>query len=236
MSSRHNRFLNLESARGDKARPEGQAPLRDGGRFESVAGPGEARAAPSVPEAHVERFKLQGEKPLALDEKPAPGQRFPYCARCESANGRFSTACIICGADLTTPEQRAYTERYWEVREQAERQALADGAAFARQRQDAEAERKREQEQYADELLAQLKQHHAASDWRHTPSIGIWLLRRIPHPHRWGVLAGALGLPLLLWRFGNDTLRALGGYLLLAIILLLIPRSVWTARHRRWWW
>ncbi|HSP78270.1 MAG TPA: hypothetical protein VLQ93_07060 [Myxococcaceae bacterium] len=238
MSSRFNRFLHLENARGDKSRPEGQTKLHDGGRFESVAGPGEARPAVSVPEAHVERFKRHGEKPLALDEKAAPSQRFPICARCESANGRFSQECITCGADLTTPEQRAHTAHYWEAREQAEAQSRADQEAFARQQQENEAERRKEAERYADELLSQLKKERPAGRWQAlaTPSLGWGLLRLIPHPYvRWGVLTCVVGLPVLLVRFGNRSTRGFGVSLGLLVFFLLVPHSLWARRYGRRW-
>jgi hypothetical protein len=238
MSSRFNRFLHLEKARGDKPRPEGQTKLHDGSRFESVAGPGEARLEVSVPEAHVERFKRHGERPLALDDKLAPGHRFPVCARCESVNGRFNQECITCGEELNTPEQRAFTAHYWEAREQAEAQARAEQEAFARQQQELEAERRRDAERYADELLSQLKRERPAGRWRAlaTPSLGWGLLRLIPHPYvRWGVLACVVGLPLLLVRFGGRSARGLGVSLGLLVFFLLVPHSLWARRYGRWW-
>src|SRR5687768_3693348 len=108
-SHKFSRFLHLERARGEKTPPEGQVRLQDGGRFESVVGPGgEAPSSVAVPEAHVERFKRHGETPLALNNEPAEVQHFPRCVRCETENGRFAANCTTCGADLQAPEQLAY--------------------------------------------------------------------------------------------------------------------------------
>ena len=119
--SRSSRFQNLERARGgDTASPESTVRLENGGRFESVTGPGEAASTPAVPEAHVERFKLHGQTPLHLDDAHAQGLQFSRCLRCETENGRFSQRCTTCGADLQTPEQLADNAARWRLRMEAD--------------------------------------------------------------------------------------------------------------------
>jgi hypothetical protein len=238
MSSRFSRFLHLERSRGEKPGSDGQVRLRDGGRFESVAGPGEAPPTVAVPEAHVERFKRHGETPLALDAETAEAQRFPRCMRCETDNGRFATTCVGCGADLGTPEQRAYTEQLWRDRERAEVRNR-EQAALQTSRQGVDAERLAERQRYEEQLALAFERDRSFLGRLQplfTPSLGVGLLRLIPHPlARWATLAWAIGLPILLVRFGGTSLQALGFYLGILVVILLVPTSLWTARRGRYW-
>jgi hypothetical protein len=186
MSSRFSRFLHLERSRGKRPGSDEQVRLRDGGRFESVAGPGEAPPTVAVPEAHVERFKRHEETPLALDAEMA-----------EARNRKQAT--------LQTSRQEVDAER------QRYEEQLA--LAFERDRS----------------ILGRLQTLF-------TPSRGVGLLRLIPHPlARWATLAWAIGLPILLVRFGGTSLQALGFYLGILVGILLVPTSLWTARRGRYW-
>jgi hypothetical protein len=239
MSSRFSRFLHLEHSRGEKPGSDGQVRLRDGGRFESVAGPVEAPPTVAVPEAHVERFKRHGETPLALDAETTEAQRFPRCMRCETDNGRFATTCTGCGADLRTPEQRAYTEQLWREREQAEARNQEQAASLQSAHRQAEAEQLAERRRYVEELARAMEKDRSFLGRLQplfTPCLGVGLLRLIPHPlARWSTLAWAIGLPILLVRFGNESLRELGFSLGAFVFVLFVPTSLWTAGRRRDW-
>ena len=239
MSSRFSRFLHLERARGEKPGADGQVRLQNGGRFESVVGPTEAPASLSVPEAHVERFKLQGQTPLVLEAAPSEGQRFPRCVQCQTDNGRFARACTTCGADLQAPEQLAYDEELWRAREQAEVGNREQQAVHQKARQEAEAERLAEQQRYMERLREAIeKERSVFSELAplFDPCLGVGLLRLIPHPGaRWATLAGVIGLPVLLARFGNEGFRLLGLYLGVLVFLSFIPTSLLTTgRGGRW--
>ncbi|PTL84783.1 hypothetical protein [Vitiosangium sp. GDMCC 1.1324] len=236
-SNKFSRFLHLERSRGDKTPPGGQVRLQDGNRFESVAGPGETPASVSVPEAHVERFKLHGQTPLALDDTSAQAEHFPRCVRCQSENGRFTRECTTCGADLQASEQLAYNEERQHAQEQAELQLREQMEAVQKARQHTDAQRLAEQQRYMEQLHQALEKDRSFLSRLQpfvTPSIGVGLLRLIPHPlARWMTLAWAIGLPVLLVRFGNTPLRLLGLYLGVLVFLSFIPTSLLTA-GRRW--
>jgi hypothetical protein len=237
-SNKFSRFLHLERARAEKTPPEGQVRLRDGSRFESVGAPGgEAPSSVAVPEAHVERFKRHGETPLSLNNEPAELQHFPRCVRCETENGRFASTCSTCGADLQAPEQLAYNQQ--RAREHAEADARLREQMQAAQKvhQESAFERRAEQRRYEAQLqLALEKDRTWLSRWQHLgePSFGVGLLRLIRQPlARWSVLAWAIGLPVLLVRFGNEPLRLLGLYLGVLVFVLFVPTSLWRS-GRRW--
>jgi hypothetical protein len=236
MSSKFSRFLHLERSRGEKPHSDGQVPLQDGGRFESVAGPsGEAPASVSVPEAHVERFKLHGQTPLALDAAPAQGQLFPRCVRCEAENGRFARECTTCGADLQSPEQLAYDEERSRAQAQAEAQSREQMEVLQQARTQDEAERQR----YVEQLHRELEKDRSFVSRLQPlfdPCLGVGLLRLIRQPlARWMALASAIGLPLLLVNFGNEPLRLLGLYLGVLVLVSFVPTSLLTAgRGGRW--
>jgi hypothetical protein len=224
MTSRFSRFLNLERTRGERPGPEEPSQLQNGNRFEAMAGPREAPQTGSVPEAHLERFK--GEVPLALADPEQKAEHFPRCARCEGENGAFAKECGVCGADLTTPQQREYNERLQQSRQQAMAQAREAAAAFEQERQRQEAEKREDAERYV-RLLSQAREQEQPGTWwrgiSEHGSIGLWLLSLIPHPGlRWGVLAALLLLPILIWRFSRGTGRlfavALGVFLLVLIL------------------
>lgn len=231
------RFLHLERARDEKTPPGGQVRLRDGNRFESVAGPGETPASVSVPEAHVERFKLHGQTPLAIDDTAARAEHFPRCIRCQTENGRFTRECTTCGADLQAPEQLAYNEERQRAREQAELQTRQQMEVVQKARQQEDAQQLAERQRYMEQLHRELEKDRSVLSRLQplfTPSLGVGLLRLIPHPlARWTVLAWAIGMPVLLVRFGNAPLRLLGLYLGVSVFLSFIPTSLLTA-GRRW--
>jgi hypothetical protein len=240
MSSRFSRFLHLERSRGEKPHSENQVRLQDGSRFESVTGPGEAPPSTvAVPEAHVERFKLHGQTPLALDTVPARGQHFPRCVRCQAENGRFARACTTCGADLQAPEQIAYDEELRRSREQAEARTREQTEVRQKARQQDEDAQLAERQRYVEQMHRALERDRSfigRIQPLFTPSLGVGLLRLIPHPlARWMALAWAIGLPILLVRFGNESLRVLGLSLGVLVFVCFVPTSLWTAgRGGRW--
>lgn len=228
MSSKFSRFLHLERSRAERPKQETPSQLQGGSRFEAIVGKGDLPQGAAVPEAHLERFR--GEVPLALEELPAGEHRFPRCARCESDNSRFAQACSVCGADLNTPQQREYNERFWQSRQQEVAQEREAVKALARQREQSEAEQAADKARYA-ELMAKLrKQEEASSRWnrvlRHR-SIGMALLELIPHPHvRLGVLVASILVPLLLWSFGRTPgTKGLGMLLGMMVLVLFLPRQ-----------
>ncbi|WP_257460322.1 hypothetical protein [Archangium lipolyticum] len=239
MSSKFSRFLHLERSRGEKTPPGGQVRLQDGNRFESVVGPGEAPSTVAVPEAHVERFKLHGQTPLALDVEPRAEQRFPRCIQCQTENGRFTQACTTCGADLQSPEQLADNEQRWRAQEQFDAETRARMEVRQKSHQRDEAERLAEHQRYQEQLARALEKDRSFISRLQPffePCLGVGLLRLIPHPlARWSALAWALGLPVLLVRFGNAPLQHLGLYLGVFVALSFVPTWLWTAgRGGRW--
>lgn len=241
MSSKFSRFQHIERARGEKPNPDGQVKLQNGGRFESVAGPGETvPASVAVPEAHVERFKLHGQTPLALDHEPAQGQFFPRCIRCETSNGRFAQACTTCGADLQSPEQLADNARRGLEQARAEARMREQVPDLQQAHRDAEAERLAEQQRYQEELAKAFAKERTLLSRigpLFEPCLALGLLRLIPNPlTRWMTLAWVIGLPFLLVRFGNGFLRVVGLYLSVLVILSFIPPWMLVAKSggRRW--
>ena len=239
-SNKFSRFMHLERSRGEKPGADGQVPLQDGGRFESVTGPsGEAPASVSVPEAHVERFKLHGQTPLALDAGSAQGQHFPRCVRCEAENGRFARECTTCGADLQSPEQLAYNEERARAQAQADAQTREQMQVLQQARTQEETERLAERERYLEQLHRELEKDRSFISRLQPifdPCLALGLLRLIRHPlARWMTLAWAIGLPILLVNFGNEPLRLLGLYLGALVLVSFIPTSLLTAgRGGRW--
>ena len=221
MTPKLSRFLHLERARGGRS-DETAAPLRDGGRFESLEERKEAHAEAAVPEAHLERFK--GDAPLALADNPEETRRFPRCRVCESENGRFAKACGVCGADLETPEQREYNERLWQQRRQGLSRTHADEVEALRQ---LEARRREEDERFKQQL-EQLRREEGGGRWvriysQHS-TIGTGLLALIPHPLvRWLTLAAVLCLAVGLWRYGAGRTRMAGGAMCLLLLVLFLP-------------
>jgi len=239
-SNKFSRFLHLERSRGEKPHADGQVRLQDGGRFESVAGPStDAPASVSVPEAHVERFKLHGQTPLALDDAPAGGQSFPRCVRCEAENGRFARECTTCGADLQSPEQLAYDAERSRAREQAEAQTREQMQAYQQARQQEEAAQLAERQRFVEELHRELVKDRSFLSRLQPffdPCLALGLLRHIPHPGaRWMAVTWAIGLPMLLVKFGTGLLQLLGLYLGVLVLVSFIPTSLLAARRGGRW-
>ncbi|HVG62204.1 MAG TPA: hypothetical protein VNA24_26805 [Hyalangium sp.] len=230
MSPKFSRFLHLERSRGERSKAEEPSRLQSGQRFEALAEKGEAPQSAAVPETHLERFR--GEAPLALADAPREEERFPRCARCESENGRFVRECTVCGADLTTPQQREYNERLWQTRQAQEREYTQ---ALEKSRQQAEARR---QEELADR--ARLTEQLRSDPWGDRQnkgllrghSLGMFLLSIIPSKAvRWGIGVGLILLPFLIARFGPPRVKLMAGPVALLLVLLFLPPS----RRKRWW-
>jgi len=239
-SNKFSRFQHIERARGEKPNADGQVKLQNGGRFESVAGPGEtAPSSVAVPEAHVERFKLHGQTPLALDHEPARGQLFPRCVRCEATNGRFAQACTTCGADLQSPEQLADNERRGREEAQAEARLREQVAGIQQAHRDAAAERFADRQRYEEQLALALEKERTFAGKLapyFEPCLALGLLRLIRPPlARWMAVAWAIGLPLLLVRFGNPLLHQLGLYLGVLVVVSFIPTWLLRRQTRHWW-
>jgi hypothetical protein len=114
MDDRRNRFLNLEPPR-PLSSPDHQAPHTDS----------------SPPSALQEQRRAQLESGLALDLHADDEQPFVRCGQCETDGPRGSTQCRTCGANLQTPEQRAFNQQLWTNRRQEqerEKQELAQHA------------------------------------------------------------------------------------------------------------
>jgi len=209
MTSRFSRFLHLERSRAERPASEEPSQLQNGNRFSAVAGPQGAPQATSVPEAHLERFR--GEAPLALADPAQKAEHFPRCGSCEADNSAFAKECSQCGADLTTPQQRAYNERLQQTRQQEAAQAREAALAFEEQRKRDEAEKQQDSERFV-RLLKEAREQEQSGGWWRTigqhRSIGMWLLSLLPHPLlRWGVLAAAILVPILLFKFGRGMTR-----------------------------
>jgi len=225
MSSKFNRFLNLERSRGERPAPTEPTQLQNGNRFEAVEGPQEAPQSASVPEAHLERFK--GEAPLGVVDPAQKAEHFPRCGSCQAENGAFAKECGQCGADLTTPQQRAYNEQLRQSRQQEEARAREAAAAFEQERRRQEAERQQDAARFA-QLLKQTREQEQTGSWWKTihlhGSIGQWLLSFIPHPAiRWAVFGVALLPPSLLYLFGEGLTELLGMFLLFILLGLFLP-------------
>lgn len=234
MTNKFSRFLNLERARGDRPKPEEQPQLQSGNRFETLEQRGEGPQEAAVPETHLERFR--GEAPLALaEDQTEDEQRFPRCGSCESENGRFAKECVVCGADLTTPQQRAYNEQLWQTRQQDLAREREATAALSQQRH--AAEREVDQARYA-LLMAKLKEQERTSDlgsaFEGGSSLGLKLLALIPNAKlRWGILALLILVPVVLWRYGRGQVKSAGWIGGLFVIALFLPART---RYRGWWW
>jgi hypothetical protein len=221
MSNKFSRFLNLERARGDRPKIEEPSRLQTGGRFEALAQRGEALHEAAVPETHLERFR--GEAPLTLEEEPAGELRFPRCGSCQSENGRFAKECTVCGADLTTPQQREYNERLWQSRQAQDRElAAAAGAAQLQTQEQMEAERREDQLRYV-RKLQELRQQEE----KEQQPMGWTLLHLIPFPPlRWAIVAGLVALPCAIALMGGTrSARGVAAVVGLFIVALLLPRS-----------
>lgn len=112
MDDRRNRFLNLEPPR-PLSSPDHQAPQTEG----------------SPPSALQEQRRAQLASGLALDLHSDDEQPFVRCGQCETDGLRGSTQCRTCGANLQTPEQRAFNQQLWTSRRIEQKHAMAQHAA-----------------------------------------------------------------------------------------------------------
>jgi hypothetical protein len=248
-SERRDRFLKLERPRtGDSGRPD---PLADDGRFEGL---GDSPATPpptipepparsSVPPSSTDRFRPAVERPLETEDRSRGGQPFVRCASCQMDNTVYATACQNCGAELDTPAQRAFNEKFWAERQaqaEEERRELADREA---RRQAMAAEEARQRRELAEEMARREKdridgefpdgpfgQGPVARPGRDTA--GMRLLRMIPGTGlRIAAAVFAIGVPLLLLLFGRGQIQLAGMMLLGLVIALFSPAR---RRYRRW--
>jgi len=233
MSSKFSRFLNLERSRADRPKPAEQPQLQSGNRFETLAQGGTALQNAAVPDTHLERFR--GEAPLALEGVPSEQeQQFPRCGSCESDNGRFAKECVVCGADLTTPQQRAFNEQLWQQRREEQAREREAAAVYSQQ--------KRDQEQQADQaryshLMEKLRREERGGDlgWMNTEgsTIGMKLLGLIPStPIRGLVFFLCILVPVVLVRYGRGNVRNTGMIIGFVFLFLFLPGR---SRSRRWW-
>ncbi|MFL5344596.1 MAG: hypothetical protein ACJ8AT_07375 [Hyalangium sp.] len=233
MTNKFSRFLNLERARGAPPKSEEQPQLQSGNRFETLAQRGAAPQQAAVPETHLERFR--GEAPLALAEEPSSEEeelRFPRCGSCESDNGRFSKECTVCGADLTTPQQRAYNERLWQARQQ-ERAREREAAAALSQQKHAQ-ERQADQARYS-VLMQKLKREERSNGmgglFFGEGSFGWKLLGLVPSMGvRIIILSLAVIVPVALVKYGRGQARSAGMIAGFIVLMLFLP-----GRSKRWW-
>ena len=143
--SRLRRFENLERARSEaRGRAADRPELAD--RFGvDRAGPTAGPAGSADPIPH--RFEAEEDPASSLRVRDIDdGQPFVRCAFCRADGHVASLACSHCGADLTTPEQRAYNEALWrkQLAERAEEQAQVaklEAARAAAEREAAEVHR-----------------------------------------------------------------------------------------------
>lgn len=146
MPRRLSRFRYLEWARSPKSHAADPSRRSGSDRFEAL----EPEPAPrsedlgSAP-GHLTRFGEAGSGELLLHDRNDADQPFVRCARCGTDSGRFAASCTACGAELDTPQQRAFNEELWakereqrelerEERRAREQAYLEEAAHTARQR------------------------------------------------------------------------------------------------------
>jgi hypothetical protein len=223
---RLDRFLRLERSRPRAAAPE--PVLGAGGRFAEAPPPAEGEGpGPAVSGLEAGRFgpAAPSEKPIAVLEDDG-GQPFIRCRNCRTDNHLTATLCAFCGANLTTPPQRAYNEALW-------RRQSAEKAEIQAHVQALEASQREANE----EVLAALRRSRvfeaetAAGERADEPPLGLRLARRIRDPRlRLAVLLVAGAVPLYLVFFGGSINARFAGYFMaLAVGFLFRPRSL-----RRW--
>lgn len=170
---------------------------------------------------------------LDLDE----GQSFLRCGHCRADNYLTAARCTHCEADLTTPDQRAFNEEFWQQRleEKAEQQEAIEEITAARQRADQEkrealrqrAEMERELDRRGifrrplgdDDIVVDTLQSagHAA---------GGLLRRLIPNAavRMVVVLAGGGLLAMLLWKLFTAGAGSRSAFLLVLVLLGIVSR------------
>ncbi len=223
------RFLHLERPRGVAAEPDA-GPSGAAGRFGAVERPGAPVARAARTGAELDRFGPEPEPRIELLEPAAGGRSFVRCMRCGADASAFATRCDRCDADLDTPEQRAFAERFWlerdaqDARERAteeERRAIREraeaqdrralGEAIAREVGGAE-RRRIEAEGFSDSVFP------PGGGSGDLPPPVVRVLRAVGGPARRAALAAAIALPgaLLLSR------SAFGIFLGIAVVLFLL--------------
>jgi len=140
-------------------------------------------------DSEIERLRKERRERFAsgmeIAEQPAEAQPFLRCAVCEADNGRFVDRCANCGAALTTPEQRAFKDAFWE-RQRAYNQAVAA------ERSDVGSPGTHE---YGEQLAQQVaRSEYARLEWMRgrRPSAGVRLLRALPQRARAAAIVGGL--------------------------------------------
>lgn len=233
---RKSRFLKLERSRREVP-PAAGAQGRPS-RFEAVEQPGAKMPEASSSAATAGRFQ---DPAPSLDVESSGSARMPFirCARCETDHGAHATRCQHCGADLDSPEQRAFNEELWRRRleekeredaaVEALRQARAEAdAAASLQRREAAALLAREVAAATRRRLDAEDDEDAARSWTRREGRALDLVtewvRRSPTRARWAVLAGVVAvLAILLAAPGTRVLgiaaAAIGAVALLRIAL-----------------
>jgi hypothetical protein len=250
------RFLHLERPRPAGA-PEGPVDPEAVARIQGVTRP-EAGTAPraAATGADLDRFGPEPEPSLQLADGDPAAPPFSRCMRCGAENGAFATRCTACEADLETAAQRESDARLWAARqEESRREAAALGArraTHAREEADEARARRELAEAAAREVgdserrRLELEELRSAGwgggGWGEgfgagddsTPA-GVRLLRFIANPWiRVGVVASAIGIPLVLLAIPTQGTRIAGMALVVLGIALFSPAG-WRRRRDFWW-
>ncbi len=155
------------------------------------------RSGPKTQRFAAEPLVSADERPLRLREDDE-GLPFIRCGRCRFDNPVRARACDHCGADITTPMQRAFNEALHE-RLTAEREA--ERVEVAR----LDAARLEAQREYKEILRRGVIPHHPPPNPARLRidalgrRIGIWLAQQLPNRH---VRHGALAAFAILWFWG----------------------------------
>ncbi len=210
MSERRRRFEKVEKRRTASAPAASQ---RTAGRFDAVEARGEAPPASVAPGTAGDRFRAPAERLPEVESRRGGAQPFVRCARCETDNTIYTAICFNCQADLGTPEQRAFNERLWALRQD---QAAQEEKLLAQHREEqerAEAEETRARRKLAEEMarevgdLERARLDRSLGDgygWRWGElwggqALGFRLLNRIGDPRlRLAVIGGLVAAPALL--------------------------------------
>jgi len=238
--SRLRRFENLERARPEsRGRAADRPELAD--RFGvDPAGPTAGPAGSADPIPH--RFEAEEDPGSTLRLREIDdGQPFVRCALCHADGHVASVACSHCGADLTTPEQRAYNEALWrrqdaERTEQREQIAKMEAARAAAEHEAAEVRRE------FDEILRRHRRGSRSGVDDATDTIrdgarslggllGGWLRRAVPdRTYRIAVaVIAAAALAALVAAYPMQAWASVWAVLMIAIV------TGWIRRAARFW-
>jgi hypothetical protein len=205
MANRLTRFLRLErprEARGD------EPTLANEQRFEDDA------------EAEIRRLREERRMQFAsgvetLEEHP-DAQPFARCAVCEADNSRYALRCTICGANLNTPEQRAFNEKLWEARRAAEASVPARAAVPADPRYAMGVEIARE---------VGWREHDRMS--RGTGVLGVRILAALPDRWRAWIVGAVLleiaGTGIWAWHTADQTWGLACGISIAVVLAMFMP-------------